>query len=1304
MALLLIHGLAKAVDKNDRLTVGMDLDDKRDYHYHRMTLPEYKTHRCNLIAQKRIAEIEKERPAVAAHITRLPGAWTKKQAEAQEKYENLDHEQAMLQKLSPENVGEYWEWKHGKPLEPYRFSMAHQEHIARAIKAGKKIPARVIASHSGPAQEYFKRVAGGVEKAIDKRDKFTAAMDLYAPEPEPARSSPSPSYEQAALNNRDALSELKRRHMEEYHGIPEKPALVEPIGHSYRPGNLARPGEHEFLFQHGNTRYPVKIRGAIYDGHTRQYPVSDKERAKDHEDAKEKAKLAYQEYAHDANLQEWNDARYHETGKHYPLQTLRSSSGLYHELRKRTDIGKSLVCVVWKAIDKKDRFTVGLDFDDATPARGALSSLSPIQQNAVRQLSNQHRAGTLHLKRMVLHPSGVVAVHHFNHDGELHAIHIDRRRGILPGVHPIEKFTGQKSIKTFTDLTFGKKPRYYQVVNRPKRSRELPGQMAMDYEPHRVPEGHIAHTSDGQTLKGGEYMPADAVLEKLPVKQHPTSTETRIEDLLAWSPPREVATRMGPRILRTATPTEDFWNVWKVNKEQLKQAGLGAGRNRYGEWEVTWWQELSEKKKEEKRERIEASRATDTDKKLISPKTVGKSNLDYYGYQKAGIAESLRMKMLGAPGVIIGDEMGLGKTPQSIGISNNDPSVNNVLVVCPASLKINWSREWQTWDTKGMSVGIAEGTSIPNTDVVIINYDILRGNEKKLLQRKWDMTVFDEFHYMANEDSQRTVVALGGEHNYGTKKKPDIVKHPGIQTSFIVALSGTPIVNRPKELWPILHRVDPEGLGRSWYYYHTRYCGAYRGRYGMELGGATNLDELQEKLRLGKDGRGLMIRRLKSQVLTDLPPKTRKVIELETPPEVKKLLAEQNAEWAKVAERTGYDKLEADAKRALEQGNLEEYKAVAGRLEEIEASFEEFSKLGKVLGVAKVPAIIDHVDECLQEVSKVIVFAHHRDVVAKLSAHYGNKAVMVIGGMEGTARQVSVDEFQHNPNVRVFIGSTRAAAEGLTLTAGNMVVMAEMDWTPGKMMQAEDRAHRIGQKKNVLVHYLVYNGSLDAKKLRTAVDKMEIQEAALDTRHSRESHFAPSATAPAETVALKPKTPAVDPNERTVKLTAPAPPAKTWTQEEVDLIVDGLGMLVGMDSDRARVINGAGFNKMDGDFGRSLHSKLAAYGVKATEKQIEAGRKLLVKYRGQMPSDIAEGLSLYGKKLKLSEEAEKAIAQFGETTPHLRANLEDMVTIRPKKFKTDADKLKALSSALAKMGYKSTVDEKGVLTVSERGN
>jgi len=261
--------------------------------------------------------------------------------------------------------------------------------------------------------------------------------------------------------------------------------------------------------------------------------------------------------------------------------------------------------------------------------------------------------------------------------------------------------------------------------------------------------------------------------------------------------------------------------------------------------------------------KIEASRLTDINIDFPVPE-----DLKYLGYQKAGIAYAIDKNA-----TLLADEMGLGKTIQAIGVINAKEDIKKVIIVCPASLKINWQRELEKWLVKPLTVGIA-GKKFPEADIIIINYDILKKYQANLEKQNWDLIVMDEAHYVKNSKAARSKVAK----EIAEKAKNKIL------------ITGTPIANRPAELWHLLHILNPQKWD-NFFNFAKRYCDAERTSYGWDFSGASNLKELQNLLR-----ENVMVRRLKKDVLTELPAKRRQIITIEADKEAQQLIKQQTSQ------------------------------------------------------------------------------------------------------------------------------------------------------------------------------------------------------------------------------------------------------------------------------------------------------------------------------------------------------------------------------------------------------------------------
>ena len=460
-------------------------------------------------------------------------------------------------------------------------------------------------------------------------------------------------------------------------------------------------------------------------------------------------------------------------------------------------------------------------------------------------------------------------------------------------------------------------------------------------------------------------------------------------------------------------------------------------------------------------------------------------------------------------------------TVSGIGASNNIDGVTSMLVICLASHKIHWKRAVEKWDMHGLSVGIAEGDFFPDTECVVINYDILHRHYDAIRQGTWSIMICDEAHVLQNETARRTLNVFGGklrvredadatdevDENGDVKKvrkgKGKYVwkKWDEIKAEREFYLTGTPIPNRVKNMWTIIKRCDPRGLGRNYDAFAIRYCAAYETFHGTDDNGASNLPELRKLLR-----DRFMVRHLKDDVLKDLPPKVRQVIPLASEGLQKKVQAEKDAVAALLAayeEQMGIhvDMDEESLADLVMRAKPQMFSDYAEQCTDDIGKDTPLSKLAIAraeLALAKVPMIIEHVSNLMNQGEKVIVFAYHRAVIEALKERWSNSCACIYGGTPTHKRQAEADRFQEDENCNPFIGQYTAAGTGYTLIAARTVVCAEMTWLPHELSQAEDRAHRIGQEDTVNVHHMIVVGSMDEGMLGKIFAKQKIIDAALD--------------------------------------------------------------------------------------------------------------------------------------------------------------------------------------------------------------
>ncbi len=440
--------------------------------------------------------------------------------------------------------------------------------------------------------------------------------------------------------------------------------------------------------------------------------------------------------------------------------------------------------------------------------------------------------------------------------------------------------------------------------------------------------------------------------------------------------------------------------------------------------------------------------------------------LSLYPYQEEGAK-----RVLLSGGIILADEMGLGKTVQVLVALASDPEANRVLVVCPSTMKLSWVSEARRWllpIKPDLDIVVLSGTQeeeevakrlAGDRVFAVVNYDIV-AYWPSIRARAWDALVLDEAHYVKNPKAKRTTALFGS-----------MVKNP-VRAKKKVALTGTPIVNRPIEAWPVLAWIRPEEFGSYWGY-AKRYCDAHHNGFGWDVRGASNIEELSSRLR------PILLRRKKEEVLRDLPPKVRQV--LEVPPNgAQKLLSEEADLVSMLRQELLAARREVEVARV--GGSDQDLSRAMERVRRVvRMALSQISVMRHKLALSKVPYALEHIEDILSNKEKVVVWVHHRDVAqALLDGLRDYNPVSILGGMSSEERDLAVRRFQSDPSVRVAVCSLGAAAEGITLTASDTAVFVELDWRPSKIVQAEDRIHRIGQDNAVLIQYLVYPGSVDS--------------------------------------------------------------------------------------------------------------------------------------------------------------------------------------------------------------------------------
>jgi SNF2 family DNA or RNA helicase len=349
-----------------------------------------------------------------------------------------------------------------------------------------------------------------------------------------------------------------------------------------------------------------------------------------------------------------------------------------------------------------------------------------------------------------------------------------------------------------------------------------------------------------------------------------------------------------------------------------------------------------------------------------------------------------------------------------------------------------------------------------------------------------------------------------------------------------------------------------------------------------------------------KLGGGYMVRRLKSEVLKELPAKLRQVIEL--PSEGLKEVID--AEWKAFHKCEDFMRsLRVAYELAKASDTDSEYHGAVDALRKGQtACFAEMALMRLSVAKQKLPYVIQHLKDCVSEEHKAICFAWHRDIVDAIAQAFPDNCVTMTGDTPVHIRQDVVKAFQENRDVHLFIGNMKAAGVGITLTASSHVVFAELEWVPANISQAEDRAHRIGQTDSVLCQHLVLEGSLDATMAKRIIQKQKTITKALDAEIVEEQLDFTTEEASTSTVTRK---------EIITK-------CLTLTQEQTFVIHTALKHISAL-CNHARSLDGMGFSKLDADIGHSLASSYSL-----SQRQAYVGLKLATRHRKQLPDSMRE--------------------------------------------------------------------------------
>lgn len=438
--------------------------------------------------------------------------------------------------------------------------------------------------------------------------------------------------------------------------------------------------------------------------------------------------------------------------------------------------------------------------------------------------------------------------------------------------------------------------------------------------------------------------------------------------------------------------------------------------------------------------------------------------LTFRPFQRDGIAFLELCKGRG----YIGDEMGLGKTVQALGWLAIHPEARPAVIVCPSHLKTNWHREAKRLLPEESIEVLSGGTAncSPSAEIVIINYEILSWGRslcwiEELLQISPKAVIIDEAHFIKNYKAKRTKAC-----KRLARKSPNLI-----------LLSGTPVDNNPPDIYGPANMIKPGCLG-TWQRFASRHIVMYQ---GFPTGRYKNLEELHEKLK------PIMIRRLKKDVVKELPPKERIIVPVDMENQMEYLAAESDfLGW-----------LEGQDPKAAER-------AIAG------GALVEMSVLRRIIIEQKMKAIFAWIDDFLETSnSKLIAFSHHVSTATALRERYLGESEIITGAQSGKQKQRAVDSFQSDKKTRLLICNIVAAGTGYTLTAAADCAHLELMSKPSLHLQAEDRIHRIGQTaKQVRSWFLIAANSIEEDLITMLDRKTQQQSQILDGKKvSRDNYL-----------------------------------------------------------------------------------------------------------------------------------------------------------------------------------------------------
>lgn len=434
-------------------------------------------------------------------------------------------------------------------------------------------------------------------------------------------------------------------------------------------------------------------------------------------------------------------------------------------------------------------------------------------------------------------------------------------------------------------------------------------------------------------------------------------------------------------------------------------------------------------------------------------------------YQKLGV-EFLKNRKY----ALLADDIGVGKTVQAISALNG--AKNPVLVICPASVKLHWQNQFKIWrKIEAFVIGPKDGGVMPNASVLIVNYDLISQNNKRIFNHlkglKFSTIICDEAHRLKNPKAKRTKRVLS---------KFGLIAN----TEKMWFLTGTPIHNRPIDLYTLLASCAPHLIKPYDDYmgFAFRYCGAFQGKFGLNVRGSSRESELNEKIK------PFFLRRRKEDVLHELPDKIVTKIEFECSAHAKELIAQE------------------------EQKTLEE----SGESDPAYFKLGEIVRLRKAVAKYKTPEAIKFIKDTMEEAGKVVVFFHHHEVAAELAKALADQGVVVVSGQDNIHHKAAkIKKFVEDPDTKIFLGQMQACGEGVDglQQAANVCIFVEPSWSPSDIDQAIGRLHRMGQKDSVVAYILTIEDTIESKMMDTILWKQKVIKKILDEPGTKTEKYPP---------------------------------------------------------------------------------------------------------------------------------------------------------------------------------------------------